>query len=913
LLWENEDLDDIEWLIDSISDENSTQEYLEWTMDQDTGSVHIFIVTNYNGCRDTVKLFDRFYIDGPIIDDIQQDYECSNPFDYTFTLNITEGDYWNWYFDDGSPSILNSTNESINHSFPGTGEYWLTVIAYNTETGCEYLDSLRIEIYQPEAIFYANNNNVCVNDPIIFSGDNSTDAVSYYWDFGDGEILDWSDNAFPQHAYSSSGDFVVTLTIEDSNGCQASTTQNVHVVGPGIEIIALPDTHGCNELEVDFSYIVDFDPSYNIIYKLWSLSNGVTNTQETFSYTFLPGSYDVSLTIAISNGVSTCYNTLTLPDYITVTSLETEVHTFEYNNTGCTGEVMQFYAGIEDPMLNYSWDFGDGNTSTEINPTHVFTSGGDFNVVLTLDDGLGCSNTGNVEVEIQEINADFTLAQNTFSCYPAFLDITNLVDPDEYNPSFEWVMENLTTGAIDTLPLYVPEDYYFNAPGTYQITLNVFTIHGCFGTHSETVTVNGPSAEWHIDPDTVCAGDTVHFSVFNLNNVENFTWYILGESITNQEEFDYVFEEATPTGFTEIQLSIVSGLCNPIFEIRVYVQDVFADMNVLDTTSWLPSTSGCSPFITNLLNTSIGADSINWQIGNQYIENIDSLIVSFTNSGGISDSVYVVSLFAENELGCKDTLNQEITVYASPQIQITSDTIICLGDNLGLFATGGSTYEWTPNSFIEGENTNTPIINPEDNTTYTVHVINSNNCEAYDSVYIMVQQMPEISVSPDSATIIIGDSVNVDVITNQDNMTFTWIPQEEISCFHCPLPVMSPKQDTRYQLTVTDSIGCFSYTFNVDIFVIVEYTLDVPSAFTPLGHETNRIVYARGFGIKNLIEFRIYNRWGEEVFYTDDLEQGWDGYYNGKLQNIDTYKYYVKAEMWDGTIKTIKGDILLMR
>jgi gliding motility-associated-like protein len=911
LLWDNEDIDDIEWIIDSVPDNNGIEEYFEWTLDQDTGYISIFIVTNVNGCRDTVKLFDRFYISGPIIESIQKEFDCSNPFDYTFTVDITDGDRWDWSFDDGSPDILNSTETSINHSFPGTGEYWLTVIAYNDDSGCEYIDSIRIEIQQPEAIFYPNNNNVCINDPVIFSGDNSIDAVLYHWDFGDGEVLDWSENAFPQHSYSSTGDFEVTLTVEDANGCQSSSSLNIHVVGPQIEIFANPGTHGCNELEVDFSCNVTHDPDYNIIYRLWSFSNGYTNTQEAFTYTFTPGNYDVALTISISNGVSTCHNTLSLDDYITVTNLQTDVQTFQGITTGCAGDEMQFFSGLSDTNLNYNWDFDDGQTSNEINPTHVFNSGGSFNVTLEVDDGLGCNAQGNIEVEIQEVDANFTIETTHFNCYPAFLNITNNADPDAYNPSFEWIMRNLETGSTDTLPLFEPEDYYFNTPGTYEITLNVGTPFGCTWTNSQIVTVDGPRIEWEIEPDTICAGESVNFTVFNMENVDSYTWYVQGEPIINLPDFDHTFTNSPPGGFHEIQLSVEGGGCNPIFELRVYVQEVIADFEILDT-SFNASSGGCSPFVAHLIDGSIDADSLYWYIEEQIYQNLDSVMHTFNNISE-NDSSYIITLIASNELGCKDTVSKEITAYASPQIQITPDTIICLGDTFTLVAIGGDDYTWSPQYNITGFDTNTPSISPEENTVYTVHVTNTNNCESYDSVYVMVQQIPDISVYPDSISIVIGDSVYVEVLSDQENITYMWIPQDEISCFDCPTPVMSPKEDTRYTVMTVDSLGCFEHNYNVDIYVIVEYTLDVPSAFTPLGHEENRIVKVKGFGIKNLLEFRIYNRWGEEVFYTDDIEQGWDGYVNGKLQNIDTYVYYVKAEMWDGTVKTIKGDLLLLR
>ncbi|HOY39565.1 MAG TPA: gliding motility-associated C-terminal domain-containing protein, partial [Bacteroidales bacterium] len=159
----------------------------------------------------------------------------------------------------------------------------------------------------------------------------------------------------------------------------------------------------------------------------------------------------------------------------------------------------------------------------------------------------------------------------------------------------------------------------------------------------------------------------------------------------------------------------------------------------------------------------------------------------------------------------------------------------------------------------------------------------------------------------------IGDTVSVLTEVDQENITYTWTPQIDISCFDCPSPYLYPKEDTRYLLVVEDSAGCFRHNYYVDIYVVVAYSLEVPSAFTPLGPEVNSVVYAKGFGIKHFIEFRIFNRWGEEVFSTDDITKGWDGYYKGELQNIDTYKYFVRAEMWNGEIFERKGDILLMR
>jgi gliding motility-associated-like protein len=87
----------------------------------------------------------------------------------------------------------------------------------------------------------------------------------------------------------------------------------------------------------------------------------------------------------------------------------------------------------------------------------------------------------------------------------------------------------------------------------------------------------------------------------------------------------------------------------------------------------------------------------------------------------------------------------------------------------------------------------------------------------------------------------------------------------------------------------------------------------MPNSFTPNGDGNNDVVYVRGWGIKRLVEFRIINRWGNEVFFTDNLSEGWDGTYNGKLQNIDTYAYIVRVETWEGNFISKKGTITLLK
>ena len=113
---------------------------------------------------------------------------------------------------------------------------------------------------------------------------------------------------------------------------------------------------------------------------------------------------------------------------------------------------------------------------------------------------------------------------------------------------------------------------------------------------------------------------------------------------------------------------------------------------------------------------------------------------------------------------------------------------------------------------------------------------------------------------------------------------------------------------------MSDTNRCFqSEMFDIAIEVREEYRIGIPDAFTPNNDMINDIIRVDGWGIQELLEFRIYNRWGIEVFYTNDISVGWDGYYKGKLQNVDTYSYIIKARMWDDNITTVQGTFSLLR
>jgi gliding motility-associated-like protein len=192
-------------------------------------------------------------------------------------------------------------------------------------------------------------------------------------------------------------------------------------------------------------------------------------------------------------------------------------------------------------------------------------------------------------------------------------------------------------------------------------------------------------------------------------------------------------------------------------------------------------------------------------------------------------------------------------------------------------------------------------------------ITEENLCENSDSVLVKVQQVPEFYSNYTDTLVVVGQEFNINISSDQEGVNYQWTPTQGLSCSDCPNPIVNIEEATDYTVTIQDSASCHTVKQNIFIDIFYDFTLDVPNTFTPNEDGENDIVYVRGWGLKDLLEFRIYNRWGEEVFFSNDLKVGWDGTKDGKPQNMDSYAYYVRVLTFSDVEMTKKGTITLLR
>lgn len=146
-----------------------------------------------------------------------------------------------------------------------------------------------------------------------------------------------------------------------------------------------------------------------------------------------------------------------------------------------------------------------------------------------------------------------------------------------------------------------------------------------------------------------------------------------------------------------------------------------------------------------------------------------------------------------------------VTLEVLPAFATTSnDTSICIGNSAELWATGGVNYSWTPNTFISGENTATPIVTPDVTTMYYVEVETNTGCLVYDSVLVEVYYTPPIPILDDSVTICAGSSVDIEI---SGGVTYLWSPNMNINTVNGPFVTVSPPTDIYYYCDLSNACG----------------------------------------------------------------------------------------------------------
>ena len=401
---------------------------------------------------------------------------------------------------------------------------------------------------------------------------------------------------------------------------------------------------------------------------------------------------------------------------------------------------------------------------------------------------------------------------------------------------------------------------------------------------------------------------------FQNNSTENDTYlWDFGNNNFDSTTFSPSYTYSIPGVYT-VFLYVTDNDCDitDTAQITITIYENI-QLNLIDAIDL------CSPVPINLNSFTNGTAS-------NFIWSTNSLFTDTLNFD-FSDSLFVLN---DPQAGYYyvQVSNSECALIDSVLLSFTSSDLIlnggnnlCLGDQTTLSATNTNptisfNYVWTPITGIIGSNTSSSIVvQPLFSQYYYLSAASSNGCFVEDSIFILVSVINPASVLASASEYIVVPGATV-VLSGLPNSlpNYSWSPTTGLSSPNSQETNALIQESTIFTLTVSDGICTRSDTVQIKVYEIIceEPYVFIPNAFSPNGDDNNDVLFVRGIFIEKMI-FRIFDRWGELVFESENPQIGWDGTFRGKKLDPDVYDFYLDVTCYNGLKSITKGNVTLMK
>ncbi|MBP9927428.1 MAG: PKD domain-containing protein, partial [Cyclobacteriaceae bacterium] len=599
------------------------------------------------------------------------------------------------------------------------------------------------------------NGNSCASNSVTFTAENiSNDIVNHTWNFGDALT---SLQANPSHVYSSAGVYNVSLQVTTSNGCSNNAQSQITIYNQPVSGFSLPTANPfCTNQEYTFTNTSSFDVASNPTWE-WSLNGNVISTTKDLLTQFSTTS---AQEIKLKASIPGCENE-NIQNINTV--LQGPAVDFNTAN-GCQEAPVNFVNTSSGTVTGYTWDFGDGNQSSLVNPTNTFLSHGNFDVVLTATNASGCENSKTKSVTIySKPQTNFSIDLPPFSCSGStsqFNDLTPSLT-DSNITTWTWNFGDVASGtASQKNPTYV-----YGLAGDYQVALETSTNFGCSNSIQKTVTISpAPLVDFTYGPS--CLNQGTQFTDASGSNVKAWLWSMQNNTYTSKNPI-HTFNS---TGDQSVTLA-VTGNNNCVSQVSKTLSipvPVIVDFTAQGTCATKPSI-----FQETTIAGPDPATSWSWDIDGT--PTVGSPVQHvFQNVGN-----YNVQLYSTRQSGCVYSATKLVNVIAPPVAQFSMSPVAGappLPVEFTNISVGASSFLW---KFNDVNNSTSTLFSPSFTYTtlgeYPVDLIVRNTSGCTDTTQKIVQVViPQINVAMTELTVSNnGDgSLRATVtIKNESNLT----------------------------------------------------------------------------------------------------------------------------------------------
>jgi len=511
----------------------------------------------------------------------------------------------------------------------------------------------------------------CIGDDTWFYGTSGNNITEWYWDFDDGYFSTGQD---PVHQFAASGTYDVLMRIQDVNGCWDTLSHEV-TVAPNPDVsFAMNPNPGCVDAIVDFTGISTTATGWQ-----WDFGDGALATTQNPQHVYTQGGvYTVTLKVSDTNQ---CDNVLSQ----SLTINELPVVDFTPSVPACDGDPVIFTDYSVSPggsIIEWLWDFGDGNTIVVNYPdvpdvSHQYTSGGSYNVSLTVLDVDSCVNTRTKTVVIESSPiANFNQTNACIGEPVAFTDLSS-VNGGGNIVSWFWEFGDPNSGVNNTSAVQNPIHLFMGTTDTYSIKLIIQNTGGCPDTITKEITLDElPDVSYTTDSDTACMNQLMSFYGQSSTGTGYF-WSFGDGGTSTQQDPQHLYVSA---GSYNVSLTVTgAGNCESTATGTVYV----SPEPVASFESLAPMCSGFPVQFNDLSNPMFGyIDQWHYSFGDG-----GDTTISYPNNpnvGHVYDTPgnYTVELVITNSSGCQDSIQQNVLIEQGPEANFVYDDNSCAKSNI---------------------------------------------------------------------------------------------------------------------------------------------------------------------------------------------------------------------------------------
>ena len=707
-------------------------------------------------------------------------------------------------------TFSNSTVSNTNITMPTAGTYNDLQLIVTDINGCKDTTQFTETIYANEITVDFDPQSIggCQPFDVTFNENSSNlfaNNIQWNWNFennggtGTGQIT--------SYIFENLGQHQVGLTVTDDWGCVGNlVVQNaVEVTRPIADFDA--DTLSCTNFPVSFSNSsTALNPTY-----LWDFGDGNFSTEVNPLHVFMTeGIYNPCLTVTDIYG---CIDTFCI-DYDIVIADPNANFALDTSYAPCPPLVVNF----QNTSLNattFQWDFGDGSGLSNLeNPAHVYTVPGVYNVTLIANSNENCADTFFVEnlIVLDGPLGSFHYEIDT-SCAP--MKVTFFA---ESQGNFMYLWDYGDGSPLDTIMgVSVDTTVYYYPGGTYVPKLAIIDQIGCERILESPTSIFVPVLDLGFQgTDTVLCDFNNPITFLNLVNstgpIDSLQWQFQGGLPASSYNFEPTVTFDQP-GLYDVTLIAHNAYCSDTLVRDNYIR--IGD--IPDANFSMSDIIGCEPFevtfsdLTTVINGNV--EQWQWNFGDGFASFLEQPTHTY-----VDGTSFDAQLIVTTDVGCVDSITQSITVLLQPDVTVTGDQEICIGEITQLLATiisdpTGVTYYWENDPTLSCTDCLSPSANPIDTTVYTFVAISNEGCETRVDIQVDVRPVyaPIVEISNDTL-ICANDVVQLFVDGGDDVFSYIWDDtQLGLTCYdNCLNPIAGPEVSTTYTVTVTNSFNCSS-------------------------------------------------------------------------------------------------------